>query len=57
MPATSIGYIAPNNYFFKPGDGRCNYFPFVISTINTLETPITKGNDQVMKITYTLTLD
>ena len=58
MPETSNGYIAPNNYFFKSDDtNNCNYFPFAISTINNLETPITKGNDQVMKITYTLTLD
>lgn len=31
--------------------------PFSFCTINNLETPITKGNDQVMKITYTLTVD
>lgn len=58
MPETSIGYVAPNNYFFKSDDTtKCNYFPFAISTINNLETPITKGNDQVMKITYTLTVN
>ena len=58
MPETSIGYVAPNNYFFKSNDtNNCNYFPFAISTINNLETPITKGNDQIMKITYTLTVD
>lgn len=31
--------------------------PYSFCTINNLETPITKGNDQVMKITYTLTVD
>ena len=59
MPETSIGYVAPNNYFFKSDNSTydCTYFPFAISTINNLETPITKGKDQVMKITYTLTVD
>ena len=55
---TSCAYIAPNNYFYLTADNdQGYYFPCAISTINNLETPITKSNDQEMKITYTLTVD
>ena len=41
----------------KAHNDKLRINPYSFCTINNLETPITKGNDQVMKITYTLTVD
>ena len=51
-----------NNLIGRIGDGvdRIDpwsvFYPFVLTTINNLETPITKTDEQMMKITYELTL-
>ena len=36
-------------------NARAFLFPFVFFTINNLDTPIEKTDEQAMKITYTLT--
>lgn len=50
-----IGKITPKRYGDHL-DWESIFYPFVLTTINNLETPITKTDEQMMKITYELTL-
>ena len=58
----SLITMTNNNLIGRIGDGVDQidpwsvFYPFVLTTINNLETPITKTDEQMMKITYELTL-